>query len=100
MNEELSYGMRVVLEKMFSYVDANLDETDIKKDGWYSEYEWSEEEEQEFKEWLIDQFMNNRRIRDDVTTMTFTPTRSRAENAANWFILYCGWKTKLEKKDG
>ena len=95
-HEEISKGMRFVLEKMCTYVDANLDEIDLHEDGWYQQYEWSKEDEEDFTQWLVDKFRNNNNVRKDVTTLPYRPTIARAEMAASWFILYCGWKTKQE----
>ena len=85
-----------VLKKMCEYVGADFDKIDIKEEGWYEKYEWSEEQEDGFIEWLANEIRTNNKIRKGITTLSYRPTRAKAEAYASWFVAFCGWKTKKE----
>lgn len=90
MTDELKY----VLEKMCTYVNLDINDIDIEKEGWYNDHEWEEEDEEHFYHWLTDEFRTNNKVRKQLTQLPSRPSIVRAQDAARWFIFYCGWKTK------
>lgn len=82
-----------VMTKMFSYVGATYEEGSCKEPGWYLKYEWTEEQEEDFRQWFIATYKANPR---KFNAMYGRPAEedSRIEESAGWFIIYNGWKTK------
>ena len=86
--------MKSVLVKMCSYVDVCFDDIDFKKDGWYSEHTWTEEQEKDFCNWLENEISTNNEVRKGITTLPYRPSKKRIKQAVMWFNLMWGWKTK------
>jgi len=91
MNESMKY----VLEKMCTYVGANYEDIDFQKNNWYWDYSWTQEQEENFCDWLINKIINNAKIRKEITTLHSKPSKKRAKETVMWFNLMWGWKTKL-----
>lgn len=92
----MNVGLKYVFEKMCTYVNVNIEDIDFQDNNWYENYEWTENQQKDFTQWLAYQFRNNNNVRKDVTKLSYRPSKIRAESTANWFILYCGWKLKKE----
>jgi hypothetical protein len=90
MNESLKY----VFEKMCSYVNVNIDDVDFQKDGWYSEHTWTREQEKDFCDWLVNEIRTNNKVRKEITTLSYRPTKKSTEKAVMWFNFMWGWKIK------
>jgi hypothetical protein len=77
------------LPEMFRRV--GLDGSDIndltKLPNWFTSKQWTEKDEQEFKEWLVE------RIRYKVKL-----TKRAATQVADMFVLNYGWSTGVEKQ--
>lgn len=52
-------------------------------DNWYRIYQWTAEEEQLYKDWLIDLYAK-----------TFKYNKAQSRNQALWFLLSYGWSVK------
>jgi hypothetical protein len=90
----MTEGLKLVLSKMCTYIDIPFDDIDFEQRDWYLQHEWTEENQNDFVDWLTNQLQNNSKIRKDLTTMNHKPNEEYARTSAGWFILYCGWKTK------
>jgi len=62
---------------------------------WFQKYEWNEEDQDEFIDWLTDYLYHNKSAR---TEIMIYPVKSKKEckKAAILFVLKYGWKTKKE----
>ena len=87
--------LRHVFEKMFSYVDVNMDDVDMTQDGWYTLYEWTPEQEEDFKIWFAKELKSNNELRKQAK-LPYRPNKYMIEKTINSFILMWGWKTKLD----
>ena len=76
-----------ILKKMCSYVNADFDSIDFKRTGWYLEHIWTAEQQEDFREWLIEYMKKHKR-----KLKIYKPVK-----AANWFILAYGWRCENEK---
>jgi len=92
-NESLIY----VLKKMCSYVNVKYEDIDFKKDNWYWEYEWTQEQEQDFIEWLSNEIKTNNKIRKDMSSLSYRPSKKRSNTFATHFNMMFGWKTKQKE---
>jgi len=70
------------LEEMFKRVgeDYHKTEIDTSKDKWYHERIWTQEEEEDFKKWMVKKLKRHKFI--------------RPEYEAEMFMLMWGWKTE------
>jgi hypothetical protein len=77
------------LDKMFEMVGfEGFDEDFTKQSDWYTKKEWSIDEQNEFRNWLITECRDKLRMR-----------KKQAEVEAGFFLLSWGWKTKPQNGD-
>ena len=76
------------LTEMFRRVGETYpNETLTKNPDWYRMRAWLQEEENDFRKWMVDFLRKKMRLR-----------KKEAEKEVAWFLLYYGWKTP--GKDG
>jgi hypothetical protein len=75
---------RDALDKMFITVGFDgFDEDFVKNENWYLQREWTEEQEREYRDWLLGECKRVLRL-----------TKKQAELEVAYFLLMWGWKTK------
>jgi hypothetical protein len=79
-----------ILEKMCSMVGAEKDLIDFKNPYWYDLFKWTEAQQNEFKEWLIDFFLNDKEARHELLER---PAKNLKfiKMAVDEFIFNYGW---------
>ena len=82
-----------ILKRMCSIVGANYDEIDFSIPGWYTKYEWTKEQEQDFIDWLTEYLYSNTKARRSLMTIS-RKNKKLARQAAEQFVFMFGWKTK------
>lgn len=95
MNKHLEY----ILKKQCEYVGITINDIDITKDGWYNEYEWTEEQENDYKKWLKNELKTNHELRKELTKLPYRAPEVRLDAAVNWILLFCGWTTNYSKEE-
>jgi hypothetical protein len=87
MNPYLS----LILERMCQFANVRFKDIDFKSPDWFLKYEWTKNQEAEFKIWLIDFLRDNKQARISIMK---TPKHSKKilEKVANEFIFNYGWK--------
>lgn len=85
--------LRVTLLKMCEYVNADFDSIDFSKQEWYYEHLWTDEQQNEFKAWMIDYLKKNKEARYELLANS-TANKTRIEKAVNEFIFNYGWETE------
>lgn len=96
-SSSLSFGTEYVLRRMFREVGDTFSEERVRREGWWTENEWTREQEDAFADWLADLLVSNRRVRRDLMGLHGKPDRWMAERAARSFILQYGWKLSEER---
>ena len=88
----------IIFDKMAQMVGLeDIDEVNLDEVGWYNNYQWTEETEEEFGKWMENYLKQNKEARREL--MAFPRKSKKAiHNVANEFILRWGWKYK-EKED-
>lgn len=86
------YHLGVVLQKMFSMVDAPLSILD--DDFWFHKYEWTLEQETEFSKWFVEYLSGNREARLEFGMSWKNMTRIK--KTVHDFIWNYGWKRSDE----
>jgi hypothetical protein len=89
MNKQL----KEILTEMFLRVNQKFSEDLVKEPDWYLEFTWTEQEQEDFKKWLIEYLKNNKESRYELMSI---PNKSQRflESFANEFLLNYGWKFK------
>jgi hypothetical protein len=84
-------NLKQVLEKMFSYSPYKFSEKFTKKENWFLKYQWTQAEEDEFKEWLSEFLKKNW---EGITERKPLDKRFR-DKAAGEFVFTYGWTIKI-----
>jgi len=88
-----SYHLENIFAVMCRVIEVDYNTIDRTKDRWYSEYEWSEDVEDKFKEWMIDYIHKIPEAQRELYDKAYM-RRSDCELAVSMFLLNYGWKTK------
>jgi len=86
-------SLNVILKEMCKRVGAKYKNIDFNSNDWYKQYNWSKDEEQLFKRWLIDYLYKNEKARKELMTITIKD-RNNCKEAATWFLFQYGWTYK------
>jgi len=92
-NNKFGKHLVVVLKEMCKRVKAPYKNIDFLKEGWFREYEWTEKQEQDFIKWMVDYLYTNKEAREELS-YSYLKTKKALKKVADFFIFYCGWKTK------
>ena len=69
------------LKEMFKRVGRTLDENFIRKDRWWCESRWTEEEENGFRDWMVKLLRKKKKW-----------TKKMSEGEVSWFLFSYSWK--------
>lgn len=87
--------VKKILKEMCKRVNANFDKFNFKTKDWFMKHEWSEEECDKFKEWLIIYLNENKEARTEIMNIPLK-NKIRIEKTAGMFILNYAWRTKWD----
>jgi len=93
MDEKFGEYLIIILKEMCKRVGAKFKDVDFGSNRWYVDYQWTEEEQSDFKTWLADYLYKTREARQELTTI-WNNTKKRCRDAASFFIFNYGWRTK------
>ncbi len=85
-----------ILKKMCELANAPFDQIDFKNDEyWYMRYCWGEENENQFREWLIDYLNKDKKARE---LLMYHPSTQEVEikKVVELFIFNFGFTTNKE----
>lgn len=83
-----------MFRELASRIGKSLDEIVVCDNQWpYSEYEWTEEEEESYEKWLLDYAYKNRQKFD----MGYATKRVIKDWVVPYFLLAYSWKYKETK---
>lgn len=85
-----SKGLIKVLTEMCNRVGADYEKVNFSKDFWYTDFEWTREEEIEFQKWLA-------HTTDSEIIYDFfgrKVSQKRKDQMAEYFVNVYGWKLK------
>lgn len=75
-----------IISQMFALIGEPFDRSKLEYDDeWYLNYSWTEEQQEEFKEWLISHLRAN-----------FKHTKALAISNAGWFIFMYGFTIRKD----
>lgn len=85
--------LKIILTKMCEWVDADVNTLDFSEQEWYHKYTWADEQQNEFKAWMINYLKTNKEARYEL--MAFPNTdKKRIEKLVDEFIFNYGWVGK------
>jgi len=81
-----------IMREMCRRVDADYDSINFKDDNdpYYSKYEWTKEEQDDFEDWLINLFLTSKK--DYKNMSVFRNNKKNRKIVASQFISIYGWK--------
>ena len=86
-------GLEEIIKKQCEIVGANYSKINFKKKNWFWDYEWTNEQQNEFIEWLTDYMKDNKEARNDLMQRP-SSVKKILERFAREFVFNYGWKTK------
>lgn len=96
-NKKFDSQLEIALRKMFEYVDADYDTFDFGVDGWYLSFTWTQEDQNDYADWLARKIWKEPKFRRGVARFpALCRTLEASRGVANMFILTYGWKTRYE----
>ena len=101
MKKEFGKHLTIILTEMCRRVDVRFEDVNFSKQGdkeWFQKYEWSEEEQDDFKKWLVDYLYKSTEARRELTEI-FSKNKRQLTRAAEMFCFSYGWKFKKGKED-
>jgi len=79
-----------ILRKMCGFVGADFETINFKEKEWYLKYQWTAEQENEFKKWLYGYLKNHKKAQMELFETTLPPKLLKKE--VELFILSYGWR--------
>ena len=92
-HKDMPESFKVVLKEMCKRVKAPYTKINFDTPEWYLEYSWTEEEQKDFIEWMVDYLYNNSKARREILS---TPIKNKKliTKAVRFFVFDYGWKLK------
>lgn len=81
--------LKEIMLEMCRRVGADYDKIDFKKEGWFRDYTWTEEEQEDFHQWL-----GNKLVEWKCAMKRKYRGQPHGYYEASKFILDYGWMTK------
>lgn len=93
--DDMPKELRVVMDKMCSYVGVSSYDINPKEKGWYNKHSWTLIEQDEFGEWFVDYLYNDKEARNVIlTTGKRNVPKYKLRRAVLDFILNYGFSIK------
>ena len=94
--EQFSESLQAVLREMCTRVGADYDSTDFSNPEWYTKYEWTEQEENQFEDWIVNYLYKNTKARREIMNSQIKK-KSYLKKVAREFTFQYGWSFVKEK---
>ena len=95
-NQPIKEHLRIILEKMFEGTGIEYSDEYVKQDHWYLNYGWSEQQEQDYIDWLSNYLYTNTAARKELMRIS-TKNKAECKKTAQQFASFFGWTT-VERK--
>jgi hypothetical protein len=86
--------LKETLTKMCEVVGADYTSIDFKSKDWFLKYSWTTEQENEFKNWLINYLKKSREARNSLMEWPHIKDNHNLQKFADSFVFNYGWKVK------
>lgn len=88
-------ALRMILRKMFKMVGEKYTHEKTEVENWYTKHGWTEEEQNEFKEWLTLKILTDAHVKE-LFELRWHVDKVIAEKKANGFVFNYGWRILTE----
>ena len=89
----MNQSIEIILKEMCKRVNADFSKLDFKSTDWFWQYTWSKEQEDDFRDWLIEFFKTNKQARKELLSTNSSKVKN-LKKAADEFVWVYGWKVK------
>lgn len=101
--DQLNDTQRKVLEKQCEWVGITVDDIDLSKRDWYTDYAWTEGERESFEDWIVDYLKNNPEARQEFLRYETTDEgrlyKAAGRASLGWSWNY-GWTMESYNQEG
>jgi len=98
LREKFSNHLVIILKEMCRRVGVDYDKVYFHKDGWWRTKEWTEEEYNKFKKWLVDYLYKSNDARKEIMEYNYK-TKKQIKKVVDMFGLQYGWKFTREVRN-
>jgi hypothetical protein len=91
--------LTIIMQKMFDMVGETEkpDEGYCSSPSWFTNHEWTSEQEDEYVDWLAQYLYTNRKAQIELVERSGRKmSKKRCRTAASAFVTNYGWKLKME----
>jgi len=85
--------LKKILEKMCNIIKVDYDDIDFKSPDWYLKHEWTDKQEDIFKEWLFKYLKDNKEARNNLMRFP-SKTKMNLNKFIDNFLFNYGWSYK------
>jgi hypothetical protein len=85
--------IKYILQEMFKRVGQEYTEEFVKQPYWFTKYSWTEEEQEDFENWLYTELKNNNLLRKE-TLANNTKSAKQLKRVAKAFVFNYGWSLR------
>ena len=82
-----------IFAEMFNRVGITYSLEAIMEHQYYLKHEWTQDEEDDYKNWLTNELYTNTALRN---AFRLSKNKTTINNEAYWFVWNYGWKTKIK----
>jgi len=84
-----------VMKEMCKRVNADWSNINPKEKDWFMQYSWTEEEQDKFKEWMINYLYKSAEAREEIMEVAIK-NKEIISKLVSMFLLNYGWTIKNE----
>lgn len=95
MTKSFEKHLTVVLKEMCTRAGTTYGDIDFSDQNWYLSHTWTEKEQNEFRDWLVNYWYKNKEAREEMLALPWMKKKSELKKPADWFIFNYGWKIEL-----
>jgi len=93
--DKIGKHLKKVLKKMCKVIDIDFSDVNFDRLDWFMQYTWSEEQYNEFIEWLAEYLYKNKGAREELCNFD-TKSKKYCRAAAEFFGFQFGWASISE----
>ena len=82
---------KIILEEMCKRIGVKYEDMDFKKPHWFWNFAWTQEQEDDFKKWIVSYLIGSYEARQELMEH---PNLKDCDKVADEFIMQYGWKVK------
>ena len=89
--------LELILREQCNRVGATFEDIDFKKNDWYQQHTWTEKEQDDYEQWLIEYLYTNNRARKELNN-DLPKNKKILTKGVTWHIGNYGWNLNYENK--